>query len=36
MTNNYYELTFAKEIEATTVYSLKVLVPIKWYSFFPL
>lgn len=29
-------LTFATDISATTVYSLNVLVPMKWYRVFPL
>lgn len=29
-------LTFATDISATTVYSLNVLVPMKWYKVFPL
>ena len=29
-------LTFAMDISATTVYSLNVLVPMKWYRVFPL
>ena len=29
-------LTLATDISATTVYSLNVLVPMKWYKVFPL
>lgn len=32
----YIELTLAIEISATTVYSLNVEVPMKWYNCFPL